>query len=175
VDELLERARRILVSGLRCLDCQPGNWLVTLCRPQHLQLRDYFPCPWVPATDRAIGHATGTPPDWRSTGSARCCCCKCRRHVSYRTQDPERRDLYHLSQASLHRNLHLRGCLSTRTIGTGVNKDRWRRWPDQRRRSKISECQPGCCTLLLHVYGPAPRSVVRMVVAGTGLFGRRSS
>ena len=28
-------------------------------------------CPLQTVSDRAIGHATGTPPDWRSTGSAR--------------------------------------------------------------------------------------------------------
>jgi hypothetical protein len=65
-------------------------------------------CPLQTVSDRPIGHATGTSPDWQPTGSARRCCYKCRRHVGYRTQDPERRDLCDLLQASLLRNLHRR-------------------------------------------------------------------
>jgi hypothetical protein len=39
-------------ARLSGLDYQLGNWLVMLCRPQYLQLRDYSPCPRVPAKDR---------------------------------------------------------------------------------------------------------------------------
>ena len=39
---------------------------------------------------------------------------------------------------------------SMRTIGTEVNDGRLRRWPGQRQRLGTGECQPGCCTLLLH-------------------------
>ena len=89
---------------------------------------------------------TGTSPGWRPTGSARRCCYKCRRHVGYRTQDPERRDLCDLLQASLLCNLHrrlLRHSFALVIVAKATNHDvPAERDEEQQRGSRQRRAQP---------------------------------